>query len=93
MANKRDIKKQIKSETNRLIEDAYYQSLEADDKLVKKMDGFIDEIVEKRFDLLRGVGHYPKGEKRAKVKEHFNAIRTELDSHVAEYSKKIGRIG
>lgn len=93
MANKRDIKKQIKEATDRLIEDAYYQTLEADEKEVKKMESVIDELVEQRFDMLNRVSNYPQDANRAKVKEHFSGVLADLEKHTAEYSKKIGRVG
>lgn len=93
MANKRDIKKEIKSNTDQLIEDAFYQSLDADDKTVKSMDGIVDDIVDHRFDLLNRVANYPNKETRAKIKEHFNSIRTDLDKLTADFRKKIGTVG
>lgn len=92
MSNKRELKKLIKEYTNRLIEDAYYQSLEADQKEIKKMEGIIDEIVDKRFELINRISNYPLNKNRRQVKEHFNAIQTDLDKLNLEYSKKIGRV-
>lgn len=91
MPSKRDIKKKIKSETNELIEDAFIESINGDKKEASKMDGIIDEIIDYRYDLLSRVSNHPR-ENRAKVKEHFNAIRTDLSTKNADYSKKIGRI-
>jgi hypothetical protein len=92
MANKRKLKKRIKQQTDILIEDAYYQSLEADEKQAKAMDTLIDDVVDTRQSLLSRIADYPNRGNRAKVKEHFNAIRTELHTHVGEYGKKIGRL-
>ena len=92
MANKRALKKLIKDNTDRLIEDAYYQTLEADDKEVKKMEAVIDEIVDKRFELINKISNYPLNKERRLVKEHFNAIQTELEKISVEFSKKIGRV-
>ncbi|MEQ8910065.1 MAG: hypothetical protein RIC95_12780 [Vicingaceae bacterium] len=93
MANRRSLKKQIKQETDLLIEDAFLESMEGDKKEKTKMDGIIDEIIDARHDLLSRISSYPKNHDRAKVKEHFNAVRTELADKTASYSKKIGRIG
>jgi len=92
MASKRDIKKKIKSDTDELIEDAFIESINGDKKEAEKMDGIIDEIIDYRYDLLSRVSNPPR-ENRAKVKEHFNAIRTDLSAKNTDYKKKIGRIG
>jgi hypothetical protein len=91
MASKRDIKKKIKSETDELIEDAFIESINGDKKEAGRMDGIIDEIIDYRYDLLGRVSNHPKGN-RAKVKDHFNAIRTDLSTKNTDYSKKIGRV-
>ena len=92
MPNKRELKKQIKEHTNRLIEDAYYQTLEAEANEVKKMEAIIDEIVDKRFELINRVANYPLNKNRREVKEHFNTIQTDLEKLNIEFSKKIGRV-
>lgn len=92
MASKRDIKKKIKSDTDELIEDAFIESINGDKKEAEKMDGIIDEIIDYRYDLLSRVSNHPR-ENRAKVKEHFNAIRTDLSAKNKDYKKKIGRVG
>lgn len=91
MASKRDLKKKIKSETDELIEDAFIESINGDQKEADKMDGLVDEIIDYRYDLLSRVSNYPKGD-RAKVKDHFNAIRTDLSTKNTDYNKKIGRV-
>ena len=75
-----------------MIEDAYYQTLEADDKEIKKMESLVDEIVDKRFDLINRVSKYPLNKDRRQVKEHFSAIQMELEKMALEYGKKIGRV-
>ena len=92
MSNKRELKKLIKEHTNRLIEDAYYQTLEADQKEVKKMESIIDEIVDKRFELINRISNYPLNKNRREVKEHFNSISSDLEKLSIEFSKKIGRV-
>ena len=92
MANKRDIKKEIKSYTDELIEDAFIESINGDEKEAKKMDEIIDEIIDYRYDLLSRVANSPKGN-RAKVKEHFRSIRNDLMTKGEEYRKKIGKVG
>lgn len=92
MPNKRELKKLIKEHTNRLIEDAYYQTLEADANEVKKMESVIDEIVDHRFELINRVANYPLNKNRREVKEHFNSIQTDLEKLNVEFSKKIGRV-
>lgn len=92
MANKRDIKKDIKKASNRLIEDAFYQILDAAEKEAKKMDKVIDKIVDERFDLIRKVNQYPKKNQTKKVKAHFTKIKQELNKMVDEYTKKIGKV-
>jgi hypothetical protein len=93
MANKRDIKKDIKNATDRLIEDAFYQTLDAAEKEAKKMDDVIDKIVDERFDLIKKVNQYPKKEETKKVKAHFAEVKQELSKMVDEYTKKIGKVG
>ena len=92
MPNKRELKKLIKEHTNRLIEDAYYQTLEADAAEVKKMESIIDDIVDKRFELINRVANYPLNKNRREVKEHFNTIQSDLEKVNIEFSKKIGRV-
>ena len=93
MPSRRKLKKKIKQETDLIIEDAFIESINGDEKEVKKMDSTIDSIIDDRYEMLGRVSNYPKNEKKAKVKEHFNAIKTDLDAKVADYSKKIGRVG
>lgn len=93
MASRRKIKKNIKEKTNLLIEDAFIESINGDEKEGKKMDDIIDNIIDDRHSMLNKVSNYPRKENRAKIKEHFNAIRTDLDAKVTEYDKKIGRVG
>ena len=92
MANKRDLKKEIKNATDRLIEDAFYQTLDAAEKEVKKMDELIDKIVDDRFELINKVNQYPLNEKNAQIKSHFEGIKKELDKLVLDYTKKIGKV-
>ena len=92
MPNRRDLKKKIKKDTDLLIEDAFIESINGDDKEAKKMDGVIDEIIDDRYDLINRVSNYPRENDRKKVREHFNAIRTDLDTKSTDYSKKIGRV-
>ncbi len=92
MANRRELKKEVKSSTNLLIEDAYLEAMEGDEKEKKKMNGIINDIVDARHDFLSRISSYPKSKDRTKVKDHFNAIRTELETKTADYSKQIGRI-
>ena len=93
MPSRRKLKKKIKRETDLIIEDAFIESINGDEKEVKKMDSTIDSIIDDRYEMLSRVSNYPKNEKKAKVTEHFNAIKTDLDTKVADYSKKIGRVG
>lgn len=93
MANKRDIKKEIKNKTNGLIEDAFYQTLDAAKKEADKMDEVIDDIIDKRFELIRQVNQYPRNESVAKVKAHFESVRKELKEKLDSFSKKIGKVG
>ncbi|MAY83770.1 MAG: hypothetical protein CMP59_06505 [Flavobacteriales bacterium] len=92
MANKRDLKKEIKKATDSLIEDAFYQTLDAAEKEAKKMDDLIDKIVDERFDLINKINQYPLNEKADKVKAHFNDVKKELDKMVDDYTKKIGKV-
>lgn len=92
MANRRTLKKEVKSATNLLIEDAYLEAMDADEKEKKKMNGIINDIVDDRYDFLSRISSYPKSKDRTKVKEHFNAIHTDLETKTADYSKQIARI-
>ena len=93
MANKRDIKKEIKQSTNKLIEDAFYQTLDAADKEVKKMDELIDKIVEERFELISKVNQYPINGEAKEIKSHFKEVREELRKLADDYTKMIGKVG
>jgi hypothetical protein len=88
MASRRKLKKSIKTQTNLLIEDAFIESLNGDEK----MDKVIDELIDKRFEMLSGVSQYPNKDSKAAAK-HFNDMKSNLDSSVLDYSKKIGRVG
>ena len=92
MPSRRKLKKKIKQQTDLIIEDAFIESINGDEKEAKKMDTTIDSIIDDRYEMLSRVSNYPKSEKRAKVTEHFNAIKTDLDARVSDYSKKIGRV-
>lgn len=93
MANRRELKKKIKQETNLLIEDAFMESIEGDAKEKKKMDILIDELIDDRHELISKVSNYPKNSKKAEVRNHFNLLQEELNEKTAAYSKKIGRVG
>ena len=92
MPSRKKLKKQIKANTDLIIEDAFIESINGDEKEAKKMDGIIDEIIDDRYEMLSRISNYPINEARAKVKEHFNALKKDLSAKVAEYSKKIGRV-
>lgn len=93
MPSRRKIKKEIKKETNLLIEDAFIESINGDAKESKKMDGLIDELIDKRFELISKVSNYPNNGKRAEVKEYFKGVKEDLSKEVSNYTKKIGHVG
>lgn len=93
MASRRKFKKEIKSNTNLLIEDAFIESINGDEKEAAKMDGIIDEVIDDRIAMLQKVCVYPNKESRAKIKAHFNEIKSSLETKTAEYTKKIGSVG
>jgi len=93
MASRRKFKKQIKNNTNLLIEDAFIEAINGDEKEAKKMDDIIDNIIDDRHEMLNKVSSYPLNENRATIKEHFKTIKTDLDSKATEYKKKIGIVG
>ena len=55
MASRRKLKKAIKLQTNLLIDDAFVESINGDEKV----DQVIDELIDFRFDLLTDVSNYP----------------------------------
>lgn len=87
MASRRKLKKAIKLQTNLLIDDAFVESINGDEKV----DQVIDELIDFRFDLLTDVSNYPLKDKKATAK-HFNEVKTKLNTSMGEYSKKIGRV-
>jgi hypothetical protein len=93
MPSRRKFKKSIKSQTNLLIEDAFIESINGDEKEASKMDNLIDEVIDDRHEMLNKVSDYPNNGKRAEVKAHFNAIKENLDKKTNDYAKKIGRVG
>jgi hypothetical protein len=93
MASRKELKKQLKKATDLLIEDAFIESINGDEKEVAKMDKVVDKIIDDRYDLLSKVSTYPNKESRAKIKEHFKGIKDELEAKVATYTKEIGRVG
>ena len=82
------IRDRIKGQTNELIEDAFIESLNGDEK----MDKLIDELIDDRFDLLATVCNYPMDKDGKQIREHFNSIKSKLNTSVSSYSKKIGRV-
>ena len=93
MASRRKIKKQIKEKTNGLIEDAFIEAINGDEKESKKMDGIIDNIIDDRHEMLNQVCNYPLNEGRSAIKKHFQSIQEALDKKGADYQKKIGTVG
>ena len=92
MPSRRKFKKQIKAKTNLLIEDAFIESINGDEKESKKMDTIIDEVIDERHEMLNKVSEYPNKGKRAEVKAHFNSIKSTLDTKTDDYTTKIGRV-
>lgn len=92
MANRRDLKKIIKSSTNEIIEDGFMEAINGDSKERDKMDKIIDEVVEYRLELLSKISNYPRHSKRSEIKKHFKNIKGQLDKNNADYSKKIGQV-
>ena len=92
MANKRDIKKEIVDATNFLIEDAFIEMMEGDEKEAEKMDKIIDEVIDDRYTLLSEVCNYPRREKTPKIKAYFTELRKSLKTKSADYTKKIGLV-
>lgn len=93
MPSRRKFKKQIKTKTNLLIEDAFIEAINGDEKESKKMDGIIDNIIDDRYEMLSKVCDYPLNDSRSAIKEHFKAIKESLSSKAADYQKKIGIVG
>ncbi len=93
MASRRQFKKVIKGKTNFLIEDAFIESLNGDQKEAEKMDTIIDDLIDDRIEMLHNVCVYPNRESKAVIKEHFNDIAKNLEVKTAEYKKKIGKVG
>ena len=93
MASRRKFKKQIKEKTNLLIEDAFIEAINGDEKESNKMEGIIDNIIDDRHDMLSKVCNYPNNEKRAAIKDHFNSIKDTLASKTSDYKKKVGIVG
>jgi|GEM_PF-1242855 hypothetical protein len=93
MASRRKFKKQIKNQTDLLIEDAFIESINGDAKEAIKMDSIIDEVIDERQIMLNQVCAYPNRESRANIKAHFNQMEKDLQSKAADYIKKIGRVG
>ncbi len=91
MANKRDIKRDIKNATDLLIEDAILKSLNSDKKKVESIDKLIDEVIDIRYDLLSKVSNYPNKENRKAIKKHFSAIQESLSKAKTDYASKIAQ--
>jgi hypothetical protein len=93
MANRREIKKEIKQKTNLLIEDAFIESINGGKKEAEKMDKIIDELIDARYEMISKVSTYPKNGSSSEIKKHFSALQSELSNKVEEYDKKIGHVG
>lgn len=89
MINRRTLKKAVKMETDILIEDAFIEKFNGD----KKMDKIIDELIDKRYDMLSAICNYPRHAKRSEVKTHFTNLRKELNSTIEDFTKQIGHVG
>ncbi len=92
MASRRKLKKKIKSETNLLIEDAFIEAINGDQKEEKKMDGIIDSIIDDRQEMLNKVSAYPNNANRADIKGHFATLKADIQKKASDYSKKIGAV-
>lgn len=92
MASRRKLKKKIKAETNLLIEDAFIEAINGDQKEESKMDDIIDSIIDERQEMLNKVSAYPINAARAEVKEHFDSLKTALQNKASEFGKKIGAV-
>ncbi len=88
MASRRKLKKQLKEETNSLIEDAFIETFNGD----QKMDKVIDDLIDKRFELISAIANYPNKAKGAEIKKHFNEVKTSIQKTVEDYTKKIGHV-
>ncbi|MBL4710151.1 MAG: hypothetical protein JKY48_17105 [Flavobacteriales bacterium] len=93
MASRRKFKKNIKAQTDVLIEDAFIESINGDEKEGNKMDQVIDAVIDDRIAMLNKVSNYPNKGTRAEVKAHFNAVKKDKEAKVSDYTKKIGRVG
>lgn len=92
MANKRDLKKQIKKRTNNLMEDAFSYTLNNPGENDSKADKLIDNIADKWFDLVSKVNHHPKNGKRSEVKKHFTEIKKELHESASKFEEKVDEL-
>ncbi len=92
MPSRRKIKKAIKAQTDLLIEDAFIEAINGDEKEGAKMDSIIDSIIDDRQEMLNHVSAYPTKEGRAKIKAHFSTLKKNLSDKTNEYSKKIGHV-
>ena len=74
MASRRKFKKQIKLKTDILIEDAFIESINGDEK----MDKLIDEVIDDRIEILGKVCGYPNTAKRAEIQQLPLLLHTRL---------------
>lgn len=75
-------------ETDLLIEDAFIEKFNGD----KKMDKIIDELIDKRYEMLSAISEYPNNGSRSEVKAHFQNIKNDLNSTIETFAQKIGHV-
>jgi len=92
MPSRRKLKKQIKMSTNEIIEEGFMESINGDSKEAAKMDAFIDEVIDYRFDALSGISNYPLHGKRAEIKKYFADLKEKVHAQNEAYSSKIGHV-
>lgn len=92
MANRRQLKKDIHSLLNDVIEEAYMVMMENPEVEDAKLENIIDQAADTMNDLLSRANSGDKLSERKKVKEHYSSIRNELGTKNLEFADKLGKL-
>jgi hypothetical protein len=92
MANRRQLKRDIHSLLNDVIDECYMVMIENPDVQDAQIEPIIDQAADMMNDLIMraNMGDKLKGKE---VKKHYNAIRNDLGTKNLEFAEKLGKLG
>jgi cell division FtsZ-interacting protein ZapD len=93
MANKRQLKKDIHSLLNDVIEEAYMVMMENPEVEDTKLENIIDQAADTMNDLLSRTNKGDKLNDKKAAREHYGAIKNELGEKSLEFAEKLNKLG